>query len=130
MTGDTELENRAMVIGKTVSGSIKRVPKAFTFLLSALDFGLGPAYEVVLVGNKDGRDSEDMIGSLYREFLPNKVVVFKDTSKKDSPLDAISPFTKELKSIDGNLTAYVCESYACKLPTTDTDKMLELLGAD
>ncbi|UCB44941.1 MAG: thioredoxin domain-containing protein [Spirochaetota bacterium] len=128
MTGNTELENRAMLIGKTVSGSIKRVPKAFTVLLSALDFGLGPAYEVVLVGNKDGRDSEHMISSLYREFLPNKVVIFKDTSRDVSSLDTISPFTKGLKSIDGNLTAYVCESYACKLPTTDIEKMLELLG--
>ena len=130
MTGNIEMENRAMLIGRAVSGSVKQVPKAFTFLISALDFGLGPTYEVVLVGNKEGRDTESMIRALNGEFLPNKVVIFRDTSGDGSLLDSISPFTKELKSLDGNVTAYVCESYACKLPTTEIEKMLELLGVD
>jgi len=31
-------------------------------------------------------------------------------------------------SINGRATAYVCMNYNCKLPTTDIDKMLQLLN--
>jgi uncharacterized protein YyaL (SSP411 family) len=29
--------------------------------------------------------------------------------------------------LDGKATAYICENYACKLPTTDVAVMVELL---
>jgi uncharacterized protein YyaL (SSP411 family) len=137
MTGDAELEKKALDIGRAAYGQIGRAPKAFTFLFTALDFGLGPTFEVVLVGSRAGRDTEKMINALYEPFLPNKVTIFKDSSRETStdvsrdvlPIEEISPYIKEFKSIDGSATAYVCWGYACKLPTTDAERMREFLGA-
>jgi uncharacterized protein YyaL (SSP411 family) len=32
--------------------------------------------------------------------------------------------------LEGKATAYVCESFACKMPTTEVGEMLENLGVD
>jgi len=39
----------------------------------------------------------------------------------------LAPFTKDLTTIDGKATAYVCRNYMCNLPTIDVQKMLEQL---
>jgi len=49
--------------------------------------------------------------------------------ERESPeISQIAEFTKNQSSIGGKATAYVCMNYNCKLPTTDIDKMLELLN--
>jgi uncharacterized protein YyaL (SSP411 family) len=37
------------------------------------------------------------------------------------------PYTKEMKSLDGKATAYICVNYACRLPTTDVAQLRKLL---
>ena len=38
-------------------------------------------------------------------------------------------FARDLRSIDGRATAYVCRNYICAMPTTDPDKMIRLVQA-
>jgi uncharacterized protein YyaL (SSP411 family) len=40
----------------------------------------------------------------------------------------LAEFTKNQSCIDGKTTAYVRMNYNCKLPTTDINKMLQLLN--
>jgi uncharacterized protein YyaL (SSP411 family) len=35
--------------------------------------------------------------------------------------------TREMELRDGRATAYVCRNFACERPTTDPDRMAELL---
>jgi len=39
----------------------------------------------------------------------------------------LAEFTKNQPSIEGKATAYICTNYNCQPPTTDINKMLELL---
>ena len=48
--------------------------------------------------------------------------------RKSPEIAKLAEFTKNQSSIDGRATAYVCMNYNCKLPTTDIDKMLQLLN--
>jgi uncharacterized protein YyaL (SSP411 family) len=64
---------------------------------------------------------------LRRQFLPNKVVLFRPDGKSADALAKLAEFTRHHTSIEGRATAYVCQNYACRLPTTEVDKMLELL---
>ncbi len=93
----------------------------------ALGFGIGPSYEIVIVGNPEARDTKDMLEALRKHFIPNKVVLLKPDDQKSPDIIRLAEFTKDQSSIDGKATAYVCLDYACKLPTTDAEKMLELL---
>ncbi|GAH99907.1 unnamed protein product [marine sediment metagenome] len=62
------------------------------------------------------------------QFIPNKVMILRPTEQESPDSDHLAEFTKHHLSIEGKATAYVCLNYNCRLPTTDVNKMLELLN--
>ena len=102
---------------------------AYTLFMMGLDFGLGPSYEVVIVGNPDSDDTKAMIQAVRKKYSPSKVVLLKDAGEK-AKITEIADFTKGQSSLSGKATAYVCLNHVCNLPTTDIDKMVELLKTD
>ena len=127
MTGNSSLETKAAKLGAAFSKKINKSPSAYTQLLSALDFAVGPSYEVVITGKAEDKQTKEMLESLEKNFLPNKVVIFKESSEKAQHIVKLAPFTKHYSGIDGKTTAYVCQNFSCSLPVTDKGKMLELL---
>jgi hypothetical protein len=69
-----------------------------------------------------------MLAALQKTFIPQKVVLFR-TEDSDSAADIadISPFTRSMVTRNGQATAYVCQNFACRLPTTSIDQMLKNL---
>jgi len=130
ITGETGLEARAAQIGAAFSANVSRYPAGYTFLMLALDFAVGPNYEVVIVGKPGAEDTRAMAQALQQRFIPNKVLLFLPVGKKDSGISRIAGFTRAMKPLKGRAAAYVCRSHACELPTADVEKMLELLGQD
>jgi len=128
MTATSDLEEKAARIGSAFSRSVKQLPSAHTQLMVALDFGIGPCYEVVIVGKAQAEDTMAMVKALRTRFLPNKVVLLNHGERRSPEIAKLAEFTKNQLSIDGRATAYVCMNYNCKLPTTDIDKMLQLLN--
>jgi hypothetical protein len=129
LTATPDWEEKAAAIGRAFSRSVEQSPSAHTQLMVALDFGLGPCYEVVIAGSAHAEDTRAMLKALRTRFLPNKVVLL-NTGEEGSPgISQLGAFTRDQPSIGGKATAYVCLNYSCKSPTTDISKMLELLNA-
>ncbi len=128
MTANTEFEEKAAQIGRAFSGTIWQAPMSYTQMMVALDFALGPTSEVVIAGDAGAEDTKVMLTALRREFIPGKVVILRDG--EDSEIIGFAEYARDLKSIKGNATAYVCKDYSCQLPVTDAGKMLELLKAN
>jgi uncharacterized protein YyaL (SSP411 family) len=128
MTATSDLEEKAAKISSAFSESVKQLPSAHTQLMVALDFGIGPCYEVVIAGNVKAEDTKSMVKALRTRFFPNKVVLLNPDKRESSEIAKLAEFTKNQSSIGGRATAYVCLNYNCKLPTTDIDKMLQLLN--
>jgi len=111
------------------AGNVSRGPSSFAQLLCAVDFAVGPTQEVVIAGTHG--DASDMFAALHREFLPNKVVVFRpqQAAGEEAPMiTRLAAYTKAQTALDGKPTAYVCENYTCQAPTTDIAVMLEYLA--
>jgi uncharacterized protein YyaL (SSP411 family) len=128
MTANSDLEEKAAKIGRAFSRSVKQSPSVHTQLMVALDFGIGPCYEVVIAGNAQAEDTKAMIKALRTRFLPTKVVLLNPNERESPEIAQLAEFTKNQSSIEGKATAYICLNYNCKLPTTDISKMLELLN--
>jgi len=128
ITANSDLEERAAKIEKTFSYQLKRSPSAFTMSMSALDFGLGPSYEVVIAGKSNAKDTEAMLSALRSQFIPNKVVLFRPTEEESPDITRIAEFTKGQLTINGKATAYVCKNYICDMPTNNINKMLDHLN--
>lgn len=127
ITGDADLEEKAAQIGRTFSQRVKSAPAAYTQLMVALDFAIGPSYELIISGDSKADDTKVMLKALRQQFVPNKVVVLHPTEQDSPDIDMLLEFLKDYPSIDGKATAYVCLDYACKLPTTDVEIMVRLL---
>ncbi len=129
ITADPTLEEKAARIGRAFFQTVRQSPSAYTQLMTAVDFAVGPSYEVVIIGDSQSSDTREMLRAIGREFIPNKIVIFILLERDSSEIKAISPFTVHQRSIDNKATAYVCVNYNCKLPTTYVDTMLSLLNS-
>ncbi len=127
ITGNSDFEDKAAKIGIAFSRKIMEMPSAYTQLMVALDFAIGPSYEIVIAGNSKGNDTNEMIKAIRNYFIPNKVIILNPTEQKTPEIFQYVEFIKTQSSLEGKATAYVCSNYFCKTPTTEIDKMLELL---
>ncbi|MGB6063390.1 MAG: thioredoxin domain-containing protein [Desulfomonilaceae bacterium] len=129
ITANADLEQKAEIVARTFSGNINQFPSAYTQMLVALEFALGPSYEVVIAGRAEADDTQAMLRELRRVFIPDKVVLLRPVDGDLPEIARLAGYTTEQVSLEGKATAYVCANYQCELPTTNSDKMLELLGA-
>jgi uncharacterized protein YyaL (SSP411 family) len=127
MTSNTDLLDMAWQVGSAFFNRVRQSPAAYTQFMVALDSAFGPSYEVVVAGEPGAEDTKTMLKTLNSHFIPNKVVIFRPSDEEPPEIARIAGFTKDLRTIDGKATAYVCVHNTCKLPTTDVNKMLELL---
>jgi uncharacterized protein YyaL (SSP411 family) len=127
LTGNSAWEEKANALSQAAAADVDANPGGYTHLLSALDFALGPTYEVVIVGEPDREDAQALIEALRRPFLPNMVTILRPPDD-DAPILQIADFAKGYYALDGEATAYVCQNYLCELPTTDAEVMLALLA--
>ena len=127
ITGDPSYESAADKLLRAFSGDVSAAPSGHTALMSGLDFALGPSFEIVLAGKRDAPDLQSMRSALDRQFVPNKVVLYRPAGESEPAVTKIAAFTKPQVAIGDKATAYVCTNYVCKLPTTEPAKMVKLL---
>ena len=128
ITANPDFDDKAKIIGCSFSLNVKLVPSAYTQLMVAVDFGTGPSHEVSIVGNSQAEDTRSMVNALRSYFIPNKVVVLRPIEQYSPEIVNLAKYTKDQSSINGQATAYVCQNHSCEVPTTDINRMLELLG--
>ncbi|GAX60623.1 highly conserved protein [Candidatus Scalindua japonica] len=128
ITADTGLEKKADKIMLAFSKDVESAPSGYTQMMVGLGFGIGPSYEIVIVGDPEAEDTRNMLNSLRKHFIPNKVVLLKPDDQETPDITRIAEYTEYHSSIEGKATAYICLDFACKMPVTDTEEMLKLLN--
>ena len=126
ITANADYEARAAQLAQSFANQIMAGPTAFTQLMSALEFGVGPSYEVIIVGEEDATDTESMLVALRDQYIPNKVVLLREPAD-DAPIIHLADYTAYYYPIDNKATAYVCQDYICEFPTNDPETMISLL---
>jgi len=128
ITGDINLELKALEIGKIFSNQILLAPSGYTQLLLGADFAIGHSYEIIIVGNEDKEEVKKIIQGINSIYLPNKVIILKAQKSKKLAIEKIAPFLKEYFQIKNKATIYVCKNQQCQQPTTDIKKMMQYLN--
>jgi uncharacterized protein YyaL (SSP411 family) len=118
LTGEAKYKEFASQVLRVFSEDVKRAPAAHTFMLLGVDFAVGPAYNVILVGEPQEDDVQNMLSALKTAYLPKMTVSLRLPDKAGLGYEKIG----------GKATAYVCRGQTCMPPTNDPEKMLELLG--
>ncbi|MFW9912485.1 MAG: thioredoxin domain-containing protein [Candidatus Thorarchaeota archaeon] len=128
LLGDEEFEALSAQIPECFSNTIYRSPTGFSFMLTGLDYALGPSHEVVIAGGLYEEETQIILEALRSRFLPNTVVLLRSDEETSKRLNDLAPFSKFYDRVNERATVHVCINHNCKLPTNDIGQMLKLLG--
>jgi uncharacterized protein YyaL (SSP411 family) len=109
LTGERRYEAAAEGVFALFAKPAIQHPDAFAHLLRALDFHLSPTKEIALVGD----DLTDLAATARERPLFHAVLAGGPEESEQPPL------LQDRNTVDGQPTAYVCQSFTCQLPTTD-----------
>ena len=98
-------------------------------LVSTFNASQLPPREVVIVGDVARDETKAMIRLVHEQFAPLRVFLLVPNERTRTALSMYVPAVTEMKSIDEKLpTAFVCQNYSCKPPTTDIQKLEGMLS--
>ncbi len=107
---------------KTLAAAVpimERAPLAAGQMLLALDRYLGPAHELVLVGDFSRDDAKQALAAMHRRFFPRSVVAardFKPPANDGYRSRQLDELFAGKTSPDGRPVLYVCQNFACQEP--------------
>jgi uncharacterized protein YyaL (SSP411 family) len=128
LTGNEDLSRVAERSWSAMGRDLSAHPTAYTQMLQALDFHLGPTHEVVVVGKEQDPGTRAMLTALASWYQPRQVALFKPADEDNPPIAELAPFVAAHRPMDDRPTAYVCSGFSCRKPTTDIQEMLAQLG--
>lgn len=117
LTGNAKYRELAIQVIRVFSEDLKRSPAAHAFMLIGVDFAIGPAYNIIIIGSRKEDNIQSILGALKTVYLPNKGVSMRLSDKTGLGYE----------KIEGKATVYVCRGQTCLPPTNEAEKMLELL---
>ena len=112
---------------KPFAEEIPAEPTSYPETLIALDFALGPSFEIIIAGERDDPSVKSMLKEINLRFIPNKIIMLHEEGPGGKALRALAPFLKDQTTLKGKATAYVCQNYTCSLPVTNVEGLRKLL---
>ncbi len=116
------------IADKTVAAFGERlasIPSAMPLLLRGKMILDAPPQHVVIAGEKS--DSGGLIQAAREGFAPFRHVILLDEKSREF-FGAKQPFLREMKAIDGQPAAYVCQNFACQRPVVSAAEVRAILG--
>jgi uncharacterized protein YyaL (SSP411 family) len=110
-----------------VGGLLETSPVAMPQMLASVDFASAPPQQIILVGNRQAGDTQAMVQGIFFRFLPRRILLLLDGNEDVAQFGKAREFYQSLERLDGKATAYVCEDYVCRLPTSDLGQLEQYL---
>jgi uncharacterized protein len=120
LTADATITEAGLATLQALSGNIKRSAMASAQALLALDFRLGPSWELHLVNGPDENHNKQAKQAIHESFIPNRIVWPDSESLPAS-------FGEWPVSFD-DVTLLACEQGTCRLPASGIDAIKESLN--
>ena len=109
------------------SGRLGKIPQALPQMLAALDFHLDKPKQIIIACKRQNEDTQRMLREVNRKYLPNRIILLADGGTGQQFLNRYLPFIQSIIMLNGKATAFICENYACKEPTSDLPVMVKQL---
>ena len=122
LTGDTSYNTYAEKLLLAFSEDIRGYPMGHTFMLTGLDYLLGPTTNIILVGDLAEKNTIAMLSAIRKQYLPNLTVTLWTDQKSKTAPPGVS-----YSRIDDKATAYLCQNQTCMPPTNDPTQVLKYL---
>lgn len=123
-TDNKDYQSKAKYSLEFFSGDMSKQPSGMPQMLSALYFYLYKPKQIIITGDLSKPETKALIAEVNKRYFPGKILIIA-SQITDSQL---IPYLDGI-IIDKNVPmAYVCENYACKLPTNNPVQLSKLLN--
>ncbi len=95
-------------------------PGGFGHWLNAASFLVGEQFEVAIIGDPGAEETLDLIDEVDERYRPNHIIA---VGHRDSQI----PLLNGRDQIDRRPTAYVCQQFACQIPTVEPQQLARQL---
>jgi uncharacterized protein YyaL (SSP411 family) len=126
-TAEMKYRERAEKIFAAFSSYLTRAGGALPRMLCAVDFRFDAVREIVLSGDPGRPDFEALRRAVFASKRVNRVLAHADTS---GTLMDVLPLVAGREARGGRAAAYVCQNFACRLPTEDPEELRATLDAE
>ena len=126
LTGVPRYAETAGTTLRSMRTTVTNQPMGYGHWLCAMDYLLSTPKEVVVVGDREDAATKALLSAVHSRFIPNKVVA--GMASEDDPIADELALLEGRALVGGLPTAYVCQNYACQLPVTDPEALLQQLG--
>ena len=127
MAGSESLRKRATKSIRAFGKRVVTAPQAMPQMMVAVNFYLDKPKQVFIAGERNAPDTRALLGEVHKRFLPNRIILLADGGPAQHRLAKSLEVLNTFRRIDGKATAYICENYACKLPTNQATVVARLL---
>jgi uncharacterized protein len=112
LTGQGELARRAERATRSLGAMVNQYPAAFSQLLLVVDHLAAGPREIVIAGDPSGNAVQELLATVRRTFLPQRVVAVARAGTDSS----LFPLLEGKEPGPTGARAYVCRNYACRAP--------------
>jgi uncharacterized protein len=121
-TGESRYQDIAVNTLRRMQDSFVKYPTAFGQWLVAMEFALGGAKEVAIVGDVQQPDTQALLAVINGSYRPAQVVTLKQPGAP-----SIIPLLESRHQLDGKATVYVCQHFVCQMPVNDPEMLAQTL---
>ena len=93
-------------------------PWGFSHYLTVATLNLLPSLDLTLVGDPGDSRMQDLLAEIYRRFLPERRLVFKNPADS-ARIEELAPASRDYPPLDTGPAAYLCHHFTCQPPTGD-----------
>ena len=117
--------DKAVATLKLYTYQMNGMPSGSGQLLCELAFLLSTPKEIAIIGERDDPQTAALLAAVHGTYQPNKIIAVSGAAGASEGL----PLLANRSQMDNRATAYLCENYACQVPTTDVAIFIEQLQA-
>jgi uncharacterized protein YyaL (SSP411 family) len=127
--GDTE--SYASKIELTLgnfAGRATQAGRTVPMMLAALSSYHAGSEQVVIVGDRDARDTAALVDVIRSRYRPAMLTICVQPDRRDAIASRLT-WVRALTARDGRATAYLCREFACEAPTNEPAELARQLAA-
>jgi uncharacterized protein YyaL (SSP411 family) len=122
-----EFQHSAARIVGAFHPALDRMPAALPQMLAALDASITEPMQIVVAGQREQPETEELLSVIRRRYIPNKVVLLADGGDGQHWLTQHIEALRPIGPVQGKSAAYVCRNFTCDLPITEPEQLATLL---
>ncbi len=123
LTDDSQLRAKAEHTLRLCRDLMEQAPQTLSYMLSALDFYLGPTAQIAIVGPQSDLRVQQFLKKIRERFLPNRVIAWGEPAGVEHA--ALLPLLRGKSLVNDAPAVYLCREYSCQAPITEPSALEE-----